>query len=144
MSPTLSIDREHTVRLRQLGLDMAADLPADFAARLDEYAAIQAETGLLRIDETSLEQWYQDRKLDIINLAECSAAGRADCRRLEAQLANVTAETAELEALLAAADGDGASAAETGRRMVKLDKEIADSRHKLVRHWGREQMSRCC
>lgn len=94
--------------------------------------AIQQETGLLQISDITLEQWYQDRKLHIINLAECAATSRAHCQRLEAQLAEVAVETDELTALLQSADKEGMSGSEAARCLAKLDKEIGENRHKLV------------
>lgn len=119
--------------MRQLGLDLAAgDLPDEFLARLDEYVAIQQETGLLSLSDISLQQWYQQHKLEMIELAECSAVGQAHCRRLEDRLADVRQNVGELETLLAAADKEIRTPDEVARRRAKLNTDIGDSRHKLV------------
>lgn len=111
---------------------MDVDLPANFVSSLNEYVTIQQETGLLSLGDTQLEQWYQDRKLEAINVAECLAANRAHCDQLEQRLAAVNKEKDSIKALLEVAEREYALPAESERSKKKLDADIAQQSYKLV------------
>lgn len=71
-------------------------MPADFREQLTEFVRIKTETGLLQLDEISLDQWYQERKLETIDRTIDLAKLRSSTGQLEEQLASVVKESTEL------------------------------------------------
>lgn len=88
-------DHNKTIRLKQFGLD-PADLPSVFREHLIEFVRIKNETGLLRLNDISLEQWYQELKLESIDRSIDVAKLKCNTAQLETQLAAVAKESHEL------------------------------------------------
>lgn len=91
----LFTDHNKTIRLKQLGLD-PDDLPSAFREQLTEFTRIRNATGLLRLNDISLEQWYQDNKLECIDRTIDLAKLKISTGQMESQLATIVKESQDL------------------------------------------------
>lgn len=91
----VALDHEKTIRLKQFGFE-PDDLPSVFREHLTEFVRIKNDTGLLRLNDISLEQWYQEIKLDTIDRTMDVAKLNISTGQMEAQLVAVAKESQEL------------------------------------------------